>query len=124
MKKQHWVILLVFSLFVFCIWYWGKKDYNDVVANKGITTGYILKYSSGKGTGGFTYSYTVIGEEYSRYSSSYLKDPEYFIGKEFPVAYSRANPEKSWILIFPKDFERYNEVFPDSLQWVMKYYLP
>ena len=44
----------------------------------------------------------------------------FFLNKSFPVVFSSKSPEINQMLILPKDFERYNMQYPDSLLWVKK----
>lgn len=44
-----------------------------------------------------------------------------FIGKTFPVILNKKEPSESRMLIYPKDFEDFGYMFPDSLTWVKKY---
>jgi len=42
----------------------------------------------------------------------------YLFERKLPVAYEIGNPENSFILIRPKDFEYFKVPFPDSLKWI------
>lgn len=46
---------------------------------------------------------------------------EHFIGKTFPVIYHPEDQSLSRMLFSPDDFEYIKTIFPDSLQWVVKY---
>lgn len=46
----------------------------------------------------------------------------YFLGKSFSVLVDSTDPENNAILITPFHFEKMQWAYPDSLNWVRKYY--
>jgi hypothetical protein len=64
----------------------------------------------------FSFKDTIIHA--SRNIAIRYYEREKFINKAFPVAFSSKNPETSYLLVFPKDFKKFDLPFPDSLQWV------
>lgn len=68
------------------------------------------------------YKYTVNGKEYER--GSYTMDPcegmENFRNEimnfTYPIVYHNEDPEKSRILISPKQFEEYGLAYPEDLR--------
>ena len=70
----------------------------------------------------FRYIYHIDGKKYSNkiylgikfqsHGSSYLMD------RTLPIVYEKDNPDNSWLLIKPEDFEYFDLRFPDSLNWI------
>ena len=114
MKRIHFLFIIIFCLF--------SCYYNEIKENKKITYGVIDNYSRHYRSWAFfpEYSYIVNGVKYKgshsdAFEMSYWKSYE---NKWFPVVYSSKNPQKSFMLIIPKDFESWGLEFPDSLYWV------
>jgi hypothetical protein len=67
------------------------------------------------------YNYSINGVEYKD-SELFTKlrkgNTQYFIGKTFPLVYSKNDFKNNKILVIRKDFERFDVDFPDSLKWV------
>ena len=38
--------------------------------------------------------------------------------RTLPIVYEKDNPDNSWLLIKPEDFEYFDLRFPDSLNWI------
>lgn len=129
-QKKVWIILLsVITIFASIVFYTGYTRVQGIKKNKIIVVGQIVKIEkefAAKGQGEqFVFEYIVNGENY-HYSRGgvWPKSSSVFLDKTFPIACDSTNPEKGAMMIFPKDFELYAVPFPDSLQWVLPYYLP
>ncbi len=113
--KKFFSCTFLFFLLISC-------KYDEIKQNKKFTFGVIDNYSKHYRSYAFfpEYSYTVNGVKYKgshsdAFEMSFWKSYE---NKWFPVVYSSKNPQKSFILIKPKDFESWGLEFPDSLNWV------
>jgi hypothetical protein len=56
-----------------------------------------------------------------RCSNLGLSDSKNFIGKWFPIAYSKNKPDVFRLLVTPTDFMAFNLEYPDSLNWTKNY---
>ena len=70
----------------------------------------------------FEYRYYIEGKKYLNKISLGIKfqshGSSYLMNRTLPVAYEKGNPNNSWLLIKPNDFEYFNLPFPDSLNWI------
>lgn len=70
----------------------------------------------------FRYRYYINGVKYSNKISLGIKfqphGSSYLMNRTLPVVYEKDNPNNSWLLIKPTDFEYFNLPFPDSLKWI------
>ncbi len=67
------------------------------------------------------YEYKINSKVYTRNEntgSPLYKNKEMFIGKVFPILYSKENPQVSYILILNRDYEGLGLMRPDSLAWL------
>ena len=103
----------------------GRIENNEIRKNKAFTTGQITNHGKrDKGLFILKCTYTVNGKIYKDvYAGGRVLacNYQYFESKYFPVVYSTKNPEKSNILMKPRDFEDWGLAFPDSLKWVDDY---
>ncbi len=124
MDKKSLIAIVIFGfLFIFLIFlrYYQQNDLKEhgVIVNAKI----VMVNFGGKVSGGFECVINYNGEEKKLPSpSSIRKGSIDFISKTFPAMYL---PGKDMleVLITPKDFEKFNLPFPDSLNWVMPYVL-
>ena len=80
----------------------------------------------GTSSGGFWIDFVlIIGDKYYNGSSMYHLNKlkvrmvrKFFIGRRFPVAYYRKNPNNNQLLILESDFQKFHLPYPDSLNWV------
>ena len=133
MKKQYKNISIVLIVIIFIVWVsWNFRKANQFQnAQKILTNGLIQDcYYGGRGNAGRTFidfKFVLNGVQIK--GSSVILTSEiptedlknFFTGKAFPVLYDPKQPTNSTMLIIPKDFNRYNYSFPDSLQWVYNY---
>lgn len=130
-QKDNLIKILKVSLFLFivigsCIGLIRQCNLKDV-HSLGSAEIYNCKGGGGRTTG-FWIEFTIEidGKSYkgaSLITSSDINIPmvrKYFMGKTFPAVYYPSNPSNSNILILPSDFEKYNYIFPDSLNWVKR----
>lgn len=114
------ILLLTIILLVFG-YYSNKQRYDKLNINKCYATGHISKFESRfRGGAGYLYEFTVNGKTYSD-SYSYPDNNAPFDNKTFTVVYECNNPDNHALLIFKKDFEKYDEIFPDSMSWLIPY---
>lgn len=112
------------SILIGGMYYYGKIKRNELEKYREIAIGTITDYGfGGSGTIVLHYSFNVEGKTYfgtdgMRIRSSYY---QHFVGKQFPVIFSRKNPNNHGILMTPYAFKAWNIQFPDSLAWVTQY---
>lgn len=128
-SKAIGVILVVICVFVAIR---GIVRQNILKEDNKFGQGKIVNFiSGGRGNAGgiwIDFVLVVDGRKFkgsSRMNDYNISDADFrsnILGKNFPVLYNPNNPGNSSILITPKDFSRFGCVFPDSLNWVMKYF--
>jgi len=81
-----------------------------------VVTGYKELYKSGYN---LQFKFTVNKETYYGESGKIFRcNYNKFLGKHFPVVYSKKNPNRNIILLSPNDFKRWDKTFPDSLNYI------
>lgn len=125
-NKKTFTIALWAVVIILCYWGWhaGKKYERTIQKDTQITNGKILSTSVSY-RGGVYVEYSFEDNNGKSWETEQPMNIEMwkrnsFVNKRFPVVFSKMKPEINEILIFPKDFEKYNIPFPDSLQWVKK----
>jgi hypothetical protein len=122
-KKSFIACIVLIGLFIISI-IWTNKDHDELKKKGVIVEAQIIRVNlGGKTSGGFQCLITYNGKKKELPSPSTLVKGSFdFIGKTFPAMYL---PGKDMleILITPRDFEKFNIPFPDSLNWVMPYVL-
>ena len=90
-----------------------------------ITSAKIIKVSSGYKGGGANFTYEFKDENNNlirnNFASNVLPNDVKFLNKKFPVIYNPKKSDENEILMRKVHFEKYNMLFPDSLQWVQQY---
>lgn len=111
------------GLFIISI-IWTNKDHDELKKKGVIVEAKIIRVNfGGKTSGGFQCLIKYKNEEKELSSPSTLVKGSFdFIGKTFPAMYLPGKDILE-ILITPRDFEKFNIPFPDSLNWVMPYVL-
>jgi len=122
-KKSLIACIVLIGLFIISI-IWTNKDHDELKKKGVIVEAKIIRVNfGGKTSGGFQCLITYKGENKELPSpSSLVSSKIYFIGKTFPAMYLPGKDILE-ILITPRDFEKFNIPFPDSLNWVMPYVL-
>ena len=122
-KKSFIVCIIGLGLFIVLI-IWRNVNQNDLKKNGVLVEARILTVNSGGRTsGGFECLIKYKNEEKRLSSpSSLIGGKFHFIGKTLPAMYLPGKDILE-ILITPRDFEKFNIPFPDSLNWVMPYVL-
>jgi hypothetical protein len=122
-KKRSVGLTVICAISIFVVYgYLNNKQHIELFnANKCYTIGKVTKFESlYKAGSGFVYEFNAKGKKYSGRHNRAIKNAP-FQDKKFIVVYRCDNPEYSTILIFPRDFEAHNEIFPDSMKWVLPY---
>jgi len=124
MDKKSLIAIVIFGLLFILLIFLRHHRQNDLKKNGVIVNAKIVMVNfGGKVSGGFECVINYNGEEKKLSSpSSIRKGSTDFIGKSFPAMYLQRKDVLE-ILITPKDFEKFNLSFPDSLNWVMPYVL-
>ncbi len=122
-KKAVFGSIVVIGLFLTSI-LWRITSQNDLKKHGVLIGATVTRVNlGGKTGGGFECRINFNGTHKQLSSpSSILKGSYDFIGKSFPAMYLPGKDVLE-ILITPKDFEKFNLPFPDSLNWVMPYVL-
>lgn len=123
---KHIIVLASILLIIISIAYINQKIKTDSIkSGYGICKGTVTggKYVYRPAAYNLLYSYSVDNMVFNDNShisihKNYFK---YFVGRDFPVIYSKGNPRKSQLLIFPRHFDAWNLDFPDTLEWVKQY---
>lgn len=122
------IIPVVFLGLLFSLaYYYVQKDIKRLYDNKVFTSGEISDYAIvAKSTAtNFVCSFYVDGVKYScaqverKIKYAYA---DKFMGKPFPVIYEKGNPYNCEFLMVPEEFQKINMPFPDSLNWVRKFF--
>ena len=101
--------------------YWSSKQEEKLKNNHKITSGRITKYHKQiKASWWYKYEFYVGPKKFDG-SYSVVEFNNEFINKNFPVIYNPSDPTENQMLIFYEDFEKYAEVYPDSIRWATKY---
>jgi hypothetical protein len=112
-------IIIIISLLLFYTWRANNRK-NIIKSDIEFRIGKVIKTSTTH-RGAVTIEYSFF------YNSLFQNDQalgifsglrDYFLNKTFPVVFSKKKPGVNEMLILPKDFERYNLQYPDSLRWV------
>jgi hypothetical protein len=125
--KTHMKYLLFFgfwSILIAGIYLYGRIRNSEIEKNKQYATGKVTDYDNVKsGAIVLKYEFLVSNKKYISKDGNLIKKSnyKYFEGKHFPVVYSKKDPNKNYILIFPYAFEVSGMLFPDSLAWVKQY---
>lgn len=90
---------------------------------KDVTVTGVTEVATHPGAWDLDYSFEVNGnmEHCTKRMSTLVGRPDYLVNKSFPLIYETGHPENSRLLITPRNFQRYDMSFPDSLQWVVKH---
>lgn len=119
-RKSFIIVLFIIGFFVIIAFY-NQRQVNNLKNNHEITLGQITKfYRHLKQTSRYDYNFFVGKEKYSG-SYTVVECHNEFVNKKFPVIYNPSDPTKNEMLIFYSDFEKYSEVYPDSINWANKY---
>ena len=108
--------VLIFFSIRSCI---SKAQQDDEIkANMSVAIGKIERVNKNSGFRNYSlhYSYQVGKLSYQSNRSAGEACCKGFTDQPFPIVYSKKNPAVSRLLIEPDDFEKFNMVFPDSLQ--------
>ena len=122
-KKSIITCIIGLGLFIGLI-IWRNSNQNDLKKHGVIVEAQIIRVNlGGRTSGGFQCLIKYKNKEKELPSPSTLvKGSSYFVGKTFPAMYLPGKDILE-ILITPRDFEKFNIPFPDSLNWVMPYVL-
>jgi len=131
-NKSKTVIYSILLLFILYLIYSSTKSVfigNQLEINSSFTQGYIVdctKFSKRTG-GNIEYKFYINNKEFTG-NKTYSEIDEFkckdFIGKGFAIAYDSVSTSNNEILITKEDYQRYGIPYPDSLQWVSKYFYP
>jgi hypothetical protein len=121
-KIVPYFLVLVLGIAIASWWLKDKRLYK----NPGFTNGKAVFFAPDyKGIGGgINYTFKIGDKEYKNtglYPNVYASKGDNLVGKSFPVVYDKDDENNNMMLITPKNFERFNIPFPDSLEWVLKY---
>jgi len=105
-----------------CVFILCSCSVDEIRKYKSNTIGKIInKINCAKGGYTLEYQYQVNNVIYVDMNGTTIYNCEFestFRNKQFTVVYSTLNPDKSFMLITPDDFEFWGYEIPDSLNWV------
>ena len=113
------IIFFIVAAFVFASYYTSRQE-EKLKNDHKTTTGHITKIiKHPKQQYVLKYEFFISSE---KYSGSYNMVEYYseLLNTNFPVIYNPSDPTENEILIFYEDFEKYSEVYPDSIRWATK----
>lgn len=124
------ILMIGVVLFIISINFVKNNNKNKELQSKGfIAKGILIQSNLRPKSGKSIDVYARFEVEGTSYSSNslvkgiYPQDfKQHFINKSFPVIYVPENPIINEILITPDRFKKYAIPFPDSLNWVLKYW--
>ncbi|WP_343675078.1 hypothetical protein [Chitinophaga sp.] len=119
-------IVIIVLLGALCS-YLGAPYRNRLYNNKVFTTCEIYDYGIIARSVGTSFScrFYVDGEKYvfsEDVREIAMRNADVFLGKSFPVVYEKGNPSNFRMLMLPEDFQKFDMPYPDSLNWVRKYF--
>lgn len=121
-KSIKIIAIIIFLLFLLYIGIKPIIQVNEISEYRSFTIGEITSIESGHRASPsiFYYSYNFNEREFNDSRAGYSLN-QTFKNKNFPIILSEVNPRKNRMLIYPRDFERFDIPFPDSLNWVKEY---
>ena len=114
------IVFFIIALFVLAAYYSNRQE-QKLINNHKTTSGHITKIVKyPKQRYSLKYEFYIGSEKYiGTYSvAEYYTD---LVNTNFPVIYNPSDPTENEMLIFYEDFEKYSEVYPDSIRWATKY---
>lgn len=123
-KLQSNLIVLLFLITIVIVAYLrGQRQKETIQKNIQQVSGTITETSMAHRGAGldvtyqFSFENKIIENQHVLSVNSGIQN--FFLGKTFPVVFSKDHPEANEMLILPKDFARFNLPYPDSLKWVI-----
>ncbi len=126
------IIGIIFSIILISgVFVWSKLSKNALLKNHIIANAKITDCTYGGRGNAATITYYFIFYENDKEVKgsgslnsneiSFSNVKSFLLGKTFPVVYNSNNAENNYLLVRPRDFEKFHYEFPDSIQWVLKY---
>jgi hypothetical protein len=122
--RFNWKYLAAFFVFLLTLFIFGTYSNYNLKTNGKFSTAHIIKIIYGaKANEYFKYEFkTSEGEEIIDIDLIHnLEVNNIFVGKSFLVIYDPDCPTDNRVITTPDIYEEYGLVFPDSLQWILKY---
>lgn len=123
--NRKWEVRIAIILILFIVIFvtlFPKTKEQRIKNNALFTVGKIISIEDGHRAAPafYYYKYVVnkdtISSDRSGNSIKYI-----FLNKSFPIIFNSNKPKENRMLIYPRDFERFDIAFPDSLNWVKQY---
>ena len=121
-RVSIWFVIGFILLFVYLISHLNNKRNVQMISKSpsfSIATINSFRYEKGKALLA-EYYFNVNGKTFknAKGDGRFEKIGKFILNRSFPVIYNSNDPDKSAMLIFRSDFEKFNLAFPDSLVWV------
>ena len=122
------LVIIVISFFTYRYLLFSKKI-DHLKRNYIVTTCIIesLELGHRAPTAYANYSFSFKGKHYKGYRGldgiTYADAQSNFIKESFPIIVDTLMPENNAILVTPDHFNKMGWKYPDSLEWVMDYYV-
>ncbi len=114
------IIFFIIAAFVFAAYFTSRQE-EKLKNNHKTTWGHVTKIAKHpKQQYNLEYEFFIDSKKYTG-TYSIVEYNNIFVNKNFPVIYNPADPEENEMLLFYEDFEKYSEVYPDSIRWATKY---
>jgi hypothetical protein len=120
-RQGNQIIFIIVIIFIFLTIYSINRTNTELKKNGIIVNATITDviYPS-KDISEFQYIFYYQGKKYTDEGATGIQTKWLFIGKSFPALFS-PKTGNSELLMPPKNFEKYNVPYPDSLQWILQY---
>lgn len=86
-----------------------------------IVTARIVHLSKNRGNNYFDFEFDYKGVHYEGGGQLHISARNVFKWRYVPVIFETEDPDNSYLLLGPKEFEKFGLPFPDSLNWVKEY---
>ena len=114
-------IMLILFIVIFVILFPKYKE-QRIKNNALFTVGKINSIENGhRAASAFYYYKYLVNKDTISSNRSGNSVKNIFLNKNFPVIFNSNKPKENRMLIYPRDFERFDIPFPDSLNWVKEY---
>ena len=115
---------LFLSILILGVFY-SLFEEKKIQKNPKFVNGQIYKTSTSKSGAVLNYKFYVNSISYegtTSFGGAYSEVYKKFINKQFLVVYEELNPKNNELLLIKSDYKKYKLDYPDSINWVQRYY--
>jgi hypothetical protein len=121
-RLSIWIVVGFILVFAYFISYLNNtRNVQVITKSPSFSIARITSFRYEKGKALLAeYNFDVNGKSFTsaKGDGRFEKIGNFILHRSFPVIYNSIDPNKSAVLIFKSDFEKFNIAFPDSLMWV------